>query len=172
MCYLQEIKTQIRKTINSKDDNKDLEREADENFRHDTVFGEILNSNLPPEELTLSRLQDEAVIIITAGIGPTKTTMTIACFHVLNNPSIYQQLYQELVNAFPDPAMQPTLPELEKLPYLAAVIQECKIFILLSLIGSSLIIIRLPVEIETLAGPVAFLSILLFRHLNLGLKSF
>ncbi|MCJ1466754.1 hypothetical protein MMC07_005374 [Pseudocyphellaria aurata] len=124
--YRDEIKTQIRKTINAQkgDSCKDLEHDADENIKHDTVFKEILKSNLPPEELTLSRLQDEAVIIVTAGIGPTKTTMTIACFHVLNNPAIYGRLCQELTNAFPDPTSQPTLPELEKLPYLTAVIQE------------------------------------------------
>ena len=53
-------------------------------------------------------------------------TMTILCFHVLNNPSIYRQLCEELMSAFPDPNKQPTLPELEKLPYLTAVVQECK----------------------------------------------
>ena len=52
--------------------------------------------------------------------------MAVSCFHVLNTPSIYKQLYEELMNAFPDPNMQPTLPELEKLPYLTAVVQECK----------------------------------------------
>lgn len=130
MCYLQEINTQIIETISSKnEDNKDLEHGGDEKVRHKTVFGEILQSNLPPEELTPSRLQDEAVIIVTAGIGPVKMTMCVACFHVLDNPSVYGQLYQELLTAFPDSTIQPTLPELEKLPYLTAVIQECKIFL-------------------------------------------
>lgn len=130
MCDLQEINTQILKTISSKnEDNKDLEHEGDEKVKHETVFGEILQSNLPPEELTPSRLHDEAVIIVTAGITPVKMTMCVACFHVLDNPSVYGRLYQELLTAFPNSTMQPTLPELEKLPYLTAVIQECKIFL-------------------------------------------
>lgn len=129
---LQEIETQIRKTISSNgDDDEKVKNEADENTKHKTVFGEILSSNLPPEELSLSRLQDEAVSIVTAGIATTKTTMSTLCFHVLSNPSIYSQLRQELMNAFPDPTMQSTLPELEKLPYLTAVIQECKTSIFL-----------------------------------------
>lgn len=126
--YLQEIKTQIRKTIDSKnEDEKNVKHEAGENIELETVFKEILRSNLPPEELSLSRLHDEAVIIVTAGIVSAKRTLSVACFHVLSNPSIYKQLCQELTNSFPDLAMQPTLPELEKLPYLTAVIHECKI---------------------------------------------
>ena len=107
----------------------DREYEADKNIQHEPVFRNILHSGLPPEELSLSRLRDEAGIIVIAGIGTTEKTLTIACFHVLNSPSIYRQLCQELTNAFPDLTMQPSLPELEKLPYLTAVIQECKICI-------------------------------------------
>lgn len=55
-----------------------------------------------------------------------KTTMVVACFHVLSNPGIHRRLRQELMDAFPDPTMEPTLPELEQLPYLTAVIQECE----------------------------------------------
>lgn len=129
ICYLQEIKSQIRKTIDSQnEDSKNVKHESDDDIKYETVFEEILHSNLPPEELSLSRLHDEALVIITAGIGPARKTMSVACYHVLSNPKIYGQLCQELTNAFPDLATQPTLPELEKLPYLSAVIQECKGF--------------------------------------------
>lgn len=119
--------TQIRKTIDSKNEaSKDVKHEADENIKHRTVFDEILHSNLPPEELLVSRLQDEASVLVSAGLETTKMTLTIACFHILDNPDVYRQLCQELKKVFPDPIMQPALPELEKLPYLTAVIQECK----------------------------------------------
>ena len=117
------MKTQTRKVI-------DREYEADKNVQHKPVFGDMLHSGLPPEELSLSRLRDEASLIIVAGTGTTEKTMSLACFHVLNSPSIYRRLCQELTNAFPDLNMQPTLPESERLPYLTAVIQECKISIL------------------------------------------
>ncbi|MCJ1422276.1 hypothetical protein MMC29_000156 [Sticta canariensis] len=115
--FRDEMKIQTRKAI-------DREYEADKNVQHKPVFGNILHSGLPPEELSLSRLRDEASIIVIAGISTTATTMSIACFHVLNSPSIYRRLCQELTNAFPDLTMQPTLPDLEKLPYLTAVLQE------------------------------------------------
>lgn len=100
--YLQEIKTQIRKTVDSKiEDDKNVKFEAGEKIEVETVFSEILSSNLPPEELSLSRLHDEAVTIVTAGIGPPKRSLTVACFHVLSNPGIYNQLCQELTNSSP-----------------------------------------------------------------------
>ncbi|MCJ1462496.1 hypothetical protein MMC07_001098 [Pseudocyphellaria aurata] len=123
--FRDEMTTQIRKTIDShKKASGDEKHQADEKTEHLTVFDEILYSNLPPEELSVSRLGDEASILVSAGLDTTKTTLTIACFHILNNPSVYRQLSQELKKAFTDPIMQPTLPELEKLPYLTAVIQE------------------------------------------------
>ncbi|MCJ1462746.1 hypothetical protein MMC07_001349 [Pseudocyphellaria aurata] len=122
---IDEIKAQIRRTIDCQNKiDKNIEHEGYRNANQKTVFEEILHADLPPAELSLSRLQDEAVIIVMAGINTTKTTMCIACFHTLSNPSIYQRLRQELTNAFPDPTMRPSLPELEKLPYLTAVIQE------------------------------------------------
>lgn len=128
--YLQEIKTQTREIITNKNEAYEtVKHEADEDIKHKTVFEEILHSKLPPEELSLSRLHDEAMTIVTAGIVTTHPTLSLACFHVLSNPSIHQQLCQELTKAFPDPTMQSDLLGLEKLPYLTAVIQECKTFI-------------------------------------------
>ncbi|MCJ1462720.1 hypothetical protein MMC07_001323 [Pseudocyphellaria aurata] len=125
ILFLQEIKTQILKTIEkNRSVNENAGQQVDESKKHKAVFEEVLHYDLPPEELSVSRLQDEALIVVTAGIGTSKTTMCIACYHVLSNPNVYQLLCRELKNAFPDPAMQPTLPELEKLPYLSAVIQE------------------------------------------------
>ena len=45
-------------------------------------------------------------------------------YHISANPSVRQRLWKELKTAIPDPNGQVSLPELEKLPYLTAVIQE------------------------------------------------
>lgn len=45
-------------------------------------------------------------------------------YHISANPSVRQRLYDELKTASPDPNCPMPLPELEKLPYLTAVIQE------------------------------------------------
>jgi cytochrome P450 len=90
-----------------------------------TVFHEILNSSLAPEEKTLVRLKHEAASITGAGIDTTKTTLALATFYILDQPEVYERLHNELVEAIPDPSRIPPLTELEKLPYLSAIIQEC-----------------------------------------------
>ena len=87
----------------------------------------MLNSKLPPHELTLDRLHHEAASILGGGIDTTKTALTVASFFIVSNPEIYQRLHQELMEAIPDTsAKPPTLAQLEALPYLNAVVQEGK----------------------------------------------
>ena len=81
-------------------------------------------SDLPSEELSVTRLQDEAIGIIGAAIGTPKSTLSLASFYILDSPDILHRLREELIHAIPDPKIPPTLPQLERLPYLTAVIQE------------------------------------------------
>lgn len=50
--------------------------------------------------------------------------MSAITYHVLANPDKLSKLKKELAVATPDPNSLPTLAEVEKLPYLSAVIQE------------------------------------------------
>jgi len=88
------------------------------------LFGQLLDSDLPAEELSDVRLHSEAVSLVGAGIETTKGALTVMCFHVLDQPRILKRLQKELIDAIPDPAVIPPLHELEKLPYLKAVIDE------------------------------------------------
>jgi cytochrome P450 len=88
-----------------------------------TIFQEILSSKLPPEDKTHLRLADEAQIIIGGGVETTAFSLSIAAFHVVNTPHIYQRLHADLVKAFPD-AGKLELYSLEQMPYLKAVIME------------------------------------------------
>ena len=97
-----------------------------------TIFDGILRSDLPPRELDVERLKDEAVSIIGAGIASTEWTSTLACFHIINNPKILCRLKSELTAAIPDPHQPLPLTELEKLPYLMACIVESQSNILSS----------------------------------------
>jgi cytochrome P450 len=94
---------------------------------HATVFDELLASNLPPQELTLNRLQNEAMSLIGAGVETTKWALSVGCFHIIDNPDILAWLRKELEAAIPDPAHFPQWTELEKLPYLTAIIEESTI---------------------------------------------
>jgi cytochrome P450 len=97
---------------------------ADKDTSRATAFHELLKSDLPPSELSVDRLQNEAAGIVGAGIETTKGTLSGACFHILDNPPILARLRQELIEAIPDPQNPPPLDSLMQLPYLSACIEE------------------------------------------------
>ncbi|KAL4963352.1 cytochrome P450 [Aspergillus stella-maris] len=70
---------------------------------HPTIFTDILQANLPPEELSFNRLTQEAMSVSGAGIETTMWTLSVATFHVLWNPAVEERLVAELVKAIPDP---------------------------------------------------------------------
>ncbi|ROT38151.1 putative cytochrome P450 [Sodiomyces alkalinus F11] len=92
--------------------------------QHPTIFHDILASNLPPQELTLKRLTDEAVSLNGAGMETTKWTLTVAVFHILDQPAVQARLKAELAEAMPDSTYILPWAELEKLPYLSGVVAE------------------------------------------------
>jgi cytochrome P450 len=92
--------------------------------QHPTIFHELLESNLPPQEKSLDRLGDEAQLMIGAWLETVSWALTTTSFHLINNPQILSTLRTELEEAIPDPAVMPNSIYLEKLPYLTACIQE------------------------------------------------
>ena len=106
---------------------RDSER-GTEGSPQETIFDGILRSSLPPHELSVERLKDEAVSIIGAGIASAEWTSTLACFHIINDHQILKRLKGELKDAIPDPDNLPSLIELEKLPYLMACVEESRQF--------------------------------------------
>ena len=91
-----------------------------------TVFHSLLSSDIPAEELEIDRLKQEATSIVGAGIETTKSALALASYYVLTNPEIGHRLRQELRDAIPNSTKIPSLSELERLPYLTAVIRECE----------------------------------------------
>ncbi|KAI0387173.1 cytochrome P450 [Hypomontagnella monticulosa] len=91
---------------------------------HQTIFHDILSTNLQPEDLTLERLTEEALSTTTAGTDTTKWALGVCCYYVLSNPEIEKRLRAELNDAIPEPENIPHWDELEKLVYLNAVITE------------------------------------------------
>jgi cytochrome P450 len=89
-----------------------------------TVFQELLNSDLPPQEKETLRLQDEAQLVVAAGVTTTGWALSVASFHIINNPSIFSRLRKELNEAIPDPSQPLSWTELEKLPYLTGCVRE------------------------------------------------
>lgn len=89
-----------------------------------TLFTALLNSDLPPQELSTKRLQHEAISVIGAGVETTKFTLMTGSFHLLANPAQLARLREELDRAIPDISNIPSLDTLIQLPYLTCVINE------------------------------------------------
>lgn len=124
-------------------------KKAQEDFENGTkdqnpsLFTSLLKSSLPDEEKTIRRLGGEGFSMTTAGTettavshrkktctyyswAPNQTftrqwTLTIVTFHLLDQPKILDRLKKELENAN---ALGMSWFELEKLPYLNAVVTE------------------------------------------------
>ncbi|KAI1335896.1 putative cytochrome P450 [Xylariaceae sp. FL0016] len=86
-----------------------------------TLFRYLVNeSGLPEEDLTVDRLTKEAQILLGAGSVFTARTFHFIIFYLLSNAHMRERLENELR----DLGERPTWSQLEKLPYLQAVIKE------------------------------------------------
>lgn len=101
-------------------------KDAPQTTSHPTVFRALLESSLPPEEKTWHRFNDEALAVVGAGLETVKNVVKVAVCHVLlpENKQMCDRLKGEIMEAWPDDSTQLSLPQLEKLPYLSAIIWE------------------------------------------------
>ncbi|PIG82152.1 benzoate 4-monooxygenase cytochrome P450 [Aspergillus arachidicola] len=89
-----------------------------------TMFHALTAPEVPPEERTLQRLEDEGLVLFAAGTETTATTLGVAIFHIFSDPTVLAKLRKELEQVMPTPEGLATWRELEKLPYLNGVIHE------------------------------------------------
>ncbi|KAL1845514.1 hypothetical protein Plec18167_008569 [Paecilomyces lecythidis] len=80
----------------------------------------LVNESLPPQERTLTRLEQEGALLALAGTESPALSLSIIFYHLLANPSILNRLRAELETV----PIDASWPQLEKLPYLMAVIEE------------------------------------------------
>ena len=74
--------------------------------------------------LTVDELSADTLLLLLAGTDTTSLTLTIATYRVLRDPNILRKLQAELREAMPRKDMQLEYAEMEKLPYLRAVVRE------------------------------------------------
>ncbi|KAJ6443717.1 Trichodiene oxygenase [Purpureocillium lavendulum] len=101
-----------------------LNKPPAEKAKSKTIFGVILESELPASEKTVGRLQQEAISVTGAGIETTMRALSLCTFHILANPPVRERLQAELKAAIPDPRNAPNWDTLSQLPYLSACIDE------------------------------------------------
>lgn len=116
---------EIKAGISSKE--KDAgEVPADHDKGNGNIFETLLKSDLPPEERSIARLVEDAQTFVGAGATTASNALALATYYIITDPRILNTLMTELNTTRPDPHHQPILPliELEKLPYLSAVVLE------------------------------------------------
>ncbi|KAI0468968.1 cytochrome P450 family protein [Xylaria cf. heliscus] len=90
-----------------------------------TIFRHLVNSDLPASELTRERLSKESQVLLGAGTVSTARTLDFISYYIMANPAIRERLTEELKNDMEGyPEKKPTWSQLEKLPYLQALIKE------------------------------------------------
>ncbi|KAI1261742.1 cytochrome P450 [Xylariaceae sp. FL1019] len=86
-----------------------------------TVVDMILNSGLPAIEKTPARMKDEVITVAGAAFETTAYTLSKTLYHIYTNPNILRRLREELGT---HNVADRSLPELENLQYLTAVLKE------------------------------------------------
>ena len=66
----------------------------------------------------------EAQTLIGAGVITTGWALTVGSFYIMSNPDIFRKLRDELVQHIPDPGAVLEWGQLERLPYLSAIVWE------------------------------------------------
>ncbi|TRM59007.1 cytochrome P450 [Schizophyllum amplum] len=89
---------------------------------HDTIFHHLLIGK--KEKPSKHSLMDEAVTLFGAGSETTGGAVTTAIFFITRDGRVRDKLFAELREAWPDMSLQLRAQDLEKLPYLTAVIKE------------------------------------------------
>ena len=75
-------------------------------------------------KLTVDQLSADTLVLLLAGTDTTSLILTMATYRVLRDPNILRKLQAELREAMPRKDTQLQYTELEKLPYLRAVVRE------------------------------------------------
>ncbi|CZR56606.1 related to cytochrome P450 CYP3/CYP5/CYP6/CYP9 subfamilies [Phialocephala subalpina] len=120
MAKMLEVSLRARDRIQRVLDGKEEVLEGE----HRSIFHELRDCDLPPQERTLDRLADEGQVIVGAGTETTAQVLTKVTFYLLREERMLEKLRAELATVMPTPTSSVPWNKLEQLPYLSAVISE------------------------------------------------
>ena len=116
----QSTRKQIIDSIRDKNNAKKSAVDSQVSF-----FRHILDSDMPESDLSVNRLINEAQVLVSGGTVTVSRTLDIISFYILANKDVRSTLLIELEDVMKTyPEKVPSLAELEKLPYLQALIKE------------------------------------------------
>jgi cytochrome P450 len=90
-----------------------------------TIFHQLLDPDAADGHVvpSIEAMTDEAGILVTASGETVGITLTMALYRILSDENVRQKVLAELKAAFPDSEVELKFAELEKLPYLTAVLK-------------------------------------------------
>lgn len=90
-----------------------------------TIVDAIRGADLPPAEKALNRVFEEVGTITGGGFETIANTLRMILYHIYGNPEILRRLREELGSVvIASPVSKDSLSNLERLPYLTAVLTE------------------------------------------------
>ncbi|KAA8651177.1 cytochrome P450 [Aspergillus tanneri] len=89
-----------------------------------TIFDALNDPRLEKQERTISRLENEAFLILAAGTETTAQPLNVILFHLLDNKRLLSKLHYEMKQIMPELNSFVSWTSLEKIPYLRAVVYE------------------------------------------------
>ncbi|KAK5999201.1 Cytochrome P450 monooxygenase hepH [Cladobotryum mycophilum] len=118
-----DMEVQARSTIKMYSDSEQGKKRSD---GRQNLYQAILSSNvLPPAEKTAYRMAQEGFVSVGAGAETTAMVLTAATFHILtNHDQILLPLKEELNGIMTNRDINASLKDLERLPWLSAIIKE------------------------------------------------
>ncbi|KAE8369043.1 cytochrome P450 [Aspergillus caelatus] len=108
---------QMAESALQKDEGKDA------NSRK-TIFDALCAESVRPEERTVPRVRDEAMVIFGAGTETTARVLTTGSYYLYRDEPRLEKLRAELKTVRLDSTGHASLAQLESLPYLTAVLNE------------------------------------------------
>ncbi|KAI0849536.1 trichodiene oxygenase [Daldinia vernicosa] len=88
------------------------------------IVSALGNENIPPADREINRLLDEGEIFLLAGAETTARAISVGMFYLLNDKTGLKKLRDELSTLPFQPENEYPMSQLERLPYLAGVVQE------------------------------------------------
>ncbi|KAI0474675.1 cytochrome P450 [Xylaria cf. heliscus] len=130
LTFLQYVEDMMKITMDISSQFKHLDSGVShgENKPSPTIVHQILASDVSAADKTFTHLADEVITLTSAGMETTAHSLRVIIYHLYKNPAILHQLRAELESSSNEIYKPGTdgisLPALEALPYLNAVIME------------------------------------------------
>ncbi|KAI1750738.1 cytochrome P450 [Xylaria castorea] len=114
--FQKKARSNIRKALGSDSTNDEYV---------ESLFHHVANSDMPASEKSEERLTKEAQLLLGGGTVTSARAISCASFYILTRPDITKRLSEELRQPMAEwPSHVPTWADLERLPFLQAVIKE------------------------------------------------